>query len=146
MMPRPSFEFCAFRFLTQWQEDELRLHRALSAAPNEEGIREALAYFQVARNFKGLGKDENASFILNSLIKVCTNQELSSPDQKVDTLVQKLKARFNQSNVSAASKLLWLSLREPFIIYDTRAVMALTRDFRLQICRLELQRILGCMA
>ena len=128
MTPRPRFEFCAFRFLSQWQEDESALHSVISATPTKDSIRKALSYFQVARNFKGLKNDENASFILESLLEVRNNPALLSPDEKVIALVQKLKTRFNRSNVSAASKLLWLSKREPFIIYDTRAVTALTRD------------------
>ena len=129
MTPTPSFEFCAFRFLAQWLESERGLHAAISSVPTEGDIRKALSYFQVARNFKGLKAPENATFIVKSLKEVRTNEALSSPELKVKKLAHKLQERFGQFNLSAASKLLWLSYREPYIVYDNRAVRALKKKF-----------------
>lgn len=61
--------------------------------------------------------------------EVRRDQTLSTPEDKVERLASSLQKTFNQFNLSAASKLLWLSHREPFIVYDTRAVKALTRHF-----------------
>src|SRR5205085_2998444 len=61
--------------------------------------------------------------------EVRIDQLLTSPHEKVNKLAVNLQKRFNQYNLSAASKLLWLSYREPYIVYDGRAVKALTRDF-----------------
>ncbi len=129
-MSKPEFEFCALRFLTQWQESESALFKAIrNPAPTEENIRRALAYFQVARSFKGINDAGNTAFIRKSLINVREREALSSPEARVDSLARKFETRFHQRNVSAASKLLWLSERDPFIIYDTRAIRALSRDF-----------------
>jgi len=125
----PSFEFCAFRFLTQWQEDECALHNVIAVVPTIKAIRDALSYFQVARNFAGLKQPENAEFILTSLTTVRTSRVLSGPNDKVTTLAKAFNERFNRYNLSAASKLLWLSCRAPYIIYDTRAVNALIGTF-----------------
>lgn len=54
---------------------------------------------------------------------------LTTPHEKVDALAGKFQNSFHQFNLSAASKLLWLSCREPFIVYDARAVKALARNF-----------------
>jgi hypothetical protein len=54
---------------------------------------------------------------------------LSSPEAKVNELARALKSKFGQFNVSAASKLLWLSYRCPFIICDSRATKALKKKF-----------------
>src|SRR5713226_8680421 len=109
MRTMPGFEFCAFQFLAQWQEDECALYNAISSAPTEKDIRNALSYFQVARNFSGLEKSENIAFIVRSLIEVSNDHMLSSPHEKVTKLAANLQKRFNQYNLSAASKLLWLS-------------------------------------
>ena len=44
---------------------------------------------------------------------------------RVEELANCLKREFGQYNLSAASKLLWLRQRKPYIIYDSRAVKAL---------------------
>jgi hypothetical protein len=129
MKTMPGFEFCAFRFLIQWQEDEQKLHAAISSStPAATDIRGALSYFQVARNFKDLNQPEKTAFVLNSLLEVRADQTLQTPDAKVARLTQRLQEEFDQNNLSAASKLLWLSYREPYIVYDGRAVTALIRD------------------
>jgi hypothetical protein len=82
MTPMPSFEFCAFRFLAQWEESECALYNAIRSAPTEKDIHKALSYFQVARNFEGLKEAANAAFILQSLLGVRANQALASPTRK----------------------------------------------------------------
>jgi hypothetical protein len=128
-MTPPSFEFCAFSFLTQWQESECALHSAISTVPDAENIRKALNYFQVARTFKGLNEPGKVDVILDRLIAVRDDSTLESPHEKVDRLASELRFTFGKVNVSAASKLLWLTFRDPFIIYDKRAVDALSRHF-----------------
>jgi hypothetical protein len=120
-------EFCALRFLLQWLGKEEQLHRALVSNPTDEHIRAALAYFQVSRNFKGLGNQpEKASLIRDLLVKTRTNPELTI-EKKVEELAKTFKDRFKKCNLSAASKLLWLSFRNPVIIYDQRAEKALSK-------------------
>ena len=129
MKTMPGFEFCAFRFLIQWQEDEQKLHAAISSStPAATDIRGALSYFQVARNFRDLDQPEKTAFVLNSLLEVRADQTLQTPGAKVARLTQRLQEEFDQDNLLAASKLLWLSYREPYIVYDGRAVTALIRD------------------
>jgi hypothetical protein len=59
---------------------------------------------------------------VQSLLEVRADQALSSPNEKVKQLVKTLETRFKQNNLSAASKLLWLSYRHPYIVYDNRVV------------------------
>jgi hypothetical protein len=74
MTPMPSFEFCAFRFLAQWEESEYALYNAIRSTPTEKDIRKALSYFQVARNFEGLKEAANAAFVVQSLLEVRADQ------------------------------------------------------------------------
>jgi hypothetical protein len=100
MTPMPSFEFCAFRFLSQWEESEYALYNAIRSTPTEKDIRKALSYFQVARNFEGLKEAANAAFIVQSLLEVRADQTLPSPHEKVHQLVKTLETRFKQNNLS----------------------------------------------
>jgi hypothetical protein len=123
------YEYYAFRFLTQWRENESALYTAISTNPKETDVRKALSYFQVSRNFHGIDKPGNLAFIVRSLQKVRANLSLSSPEAKVNELASVFESKFGQLNVSAASKLLWLSSRCPFIICDSRAKKALKKEF-----------------
>ena len=125
MTPPPTFEYCAFRFLTQWQEEEAELYHAISATPTYKTIRLALSYFQVSRTFKDINVDANAQFVAEALISVREDARLSIGHEKVHALAEIFKSRFKQLNLSAASKLLWLSYREPYVVLDSRAVNAL---------------------
>jgi hypothetical protein len=125
LTPQPTFEYCAFLFLTQWQEEEAELYHAISATPTHKTIRRALSYFQVSRTFKGIDADANAQFVADALISVREDAGLSMGHAKVHALAEIFKRRFKQFNLSAASKLLWLSCREPYVVLDSRAVNAL---------------------
>jgi len=50
----------------------------------------------------------------------------SDPISAVAALTNKFEASTGQRNVSAASKLLWMKLRHPIVIYDRRAADALS--------------------
>ena len=130
MTTPPSFAFCAFSFLAQWQESECALHKALSSShPTEDDILKALSYFQVSRTFKGLREPGNTKIVLDAFIHIRDDRTLLTPEEKVDRLASSFQRTFKQFNLSAATKLLWLSNRKSFIIYDARAVRALTHHF-----------------
>ena len=81
-------------------------------------------YFQVARTFAGLASDEAAQAVVDALRDVDVDSALA-PEAKVPALASRFRERFNQFNVSAASKLFWLKHKLPYVIYDSRAVNAL---------------------
>lgn len=123
-----TFEYCAFQYLVYWEGWEKKLYNAISGSPNVEDICKALAYFRVARNFKGLTskKPESAKPILDTLLNIRADSSLMSPIGKVDALAKKfLDSEFKKYNLSAASKLLWLSCKQPYIVYDNLAIAAL---------------------
>jgi len=125
-MDRPDlpFEYCALRFLIQWEQRERALHQQIAGIPTLSQLRSALRYFQVARTFAGLGSDEAAQYVSDALRQVDDESQLP-PEGKVMALASRFRDRFNQLNLSAASKLCWLRHKLPYIIYDSRAVNAL---------------------
>lgn len=126
---RIPFEFCALRYFLQWHQKEAPLYLAIKELdPDLQNIRKALRYFQVARNFEGLKKDERADLVRSALLMARRRSDLSA-EQKVLALAQSFKEANFQHNISAASKLLWLSKRKPFIIFDSRAFTALKTEF-----------------
>lgn len=121
------FEYCALRYLLQWQNRESDLHNQLKVEePELSHLRTALGYFQVARNFKGLKLDDTATVVRQKLLEIRSRQDLSC-EQRVEELADSFKAGF-QYNLSAASKLLWLSSKNA-IIYDSRAYAALRAEY-----------------
>lgn len=133
-MNKPADEFplafCAAKFLRQWEKHEASLYCAISAAPSDSAISQALAYFQVARNFADLKKKpESIGKIRRALTGVRTDESLATEAEQAMALAQRMKEDFGQFNLSAATKLLWLSYRAPYIVHDRRAVIALSRRF-----------------
>lgn len=122
--PELPFEYCALRFLLQWEQRERSLHEYIAGSPTLPQLRSALRYFQVARTFAGLKTDEAAQAVSDALLQIDSERH-DSPEQKVTALAERFRQRFNQFNLSAASKLLWLKHKEPYVIYDSRAVNAL---------------------
>lgn len=120
------FEFCAIRFLIMWESQEKRLNAVMSKNADIKDLRAALAYFKVARNFKGLGLDETAKKILNLVQNARQSKNIPSERRVVD-LAESFLANGFQMNLSAASKLLWLSDQSPYVIYDSRTVSSLSK-------------------
>ena len=121
---RHSFEYCALRYLLIWETEERDLHALMTNHPSSLALRKSMQHFRVARSFKGVAEEQNANLILNALDRV-SNQRTSSTCENVMALAAEFQTHFGKFNLSAASKLLWLTFRSPYIIYDARAVAAL---------------------
>lgn len=117
------YEFCALRFLLQWDRAEEKLRDEFRDGPTVTALRRALKHFQVARNCKGLKSDDVAKSIIVALNKTAANS--GTPEQKVVALARNFRSKFGRFNLSAASKLLWLKGDNGVILYDSRAVAAL---------------------
>ncbi len=110
------FEYCALRYLLLWEEKERDLHTGMTKkTPSSQDLRKSLQHFRVARSFKGVGDNANSTLILNALNRVGHTRK-SSPWENVMALADQFRSDFDHYNVSAASKLLWLTFRSPYII------------------------------
>lgn len=121
-------EYCAARFLRQWGKYEEELFKSISNCPDEKSITEALVYFKVARTFLKFKESDSKIKILNALQTVKNNIKILTAEESVMGLANSFKNEFKTLNISAASKLLWLSIRSPVVIYDRRAINALTNQ------------------
>jgi hypothetical protein len=128
----PPYEYCALRFVIQWERDERSLHEGIARKLSAEAIRKALSYFQVARGFARL--NEKAEFVEKALIETGKRLNEGNVIARVTTLTNYFFQEFNKNNLSAASKLLWLRCRNPVVILDSRAVAALKKlDYRVKV-------------
>jgi len=121
----PPYEYCALRFVIQWERHERALHEDISRKLSAEAIRTALSYFQVARGFAGL--DEKAEMVAKALIKMSKGLNEGNVIDRVINLSDYFFREFNSKNLSAASKLLWLRCRNPVVILDSRTAAALNK-------------------
>ncbi|MBX3608978.1 MAG: hypothetical protein KF871_03710 [Hydrogenophaga sp.] len=125
---KDTFEYCALRYLHQWlRKEQTHYLRVRQVEPKLDYLRAALSYFMIARNFRGLDKEPRARVVRGKLLEVRAQSGLSV-EQKVSALARFYEKAGFRYNVSAASKLLWLSNRKP-IIYDARAFDALRDVF-----------------
>jgi hypothetical protein len=118
------YEYCAFRFLELWEKYEKDLHNDMQGTPSGYQVRNVLNHYRVARNFKGLS-DEFAEKISAHLVEVSDSH--GQPADKVIELAGRFEKDFEQLNLSAASKLLWLRNQSPYRIYDAQAIKGLRR-------------------
>jgi hypothetical protein len=119
-----SFEYCAMRYLLLWETGEREAHELMKRNPTPAALRKSLQLFRVARTFPGIQDDQKLALILNALRRFSRNGT-SSPVENVTALAAQFRSDFDKNNVSAASKLLWLTYRSPYIICDRRAVTGL---------------------
>ena len=116
--------YCALRYLLLWEQHEKELHASMSTTPNLESLRKSLHYFRVSRTFRGIDNEATANLVLTALLGATDSGDVS-PAEAVGQLAVRFTRDFQQNNLSAATKLLWLRHRRPFLVYDARAVAAL---------------------
>jgi hypothetical protein len=118
------FPYCALRYLLLWEKSEKALHASMKTEPDTESLRKSMHYFRVSRTFREIDTEAKASFVLAALVNA-TGGTSPDPIKVVEQLTDQFVLEFEQRNLSAATKLLWLRHRRPFLIYDARAVSAL---------------------
>ena len=130
MMPatKPPLEFCATRFLDLWLREEAEIFRGmndLGPVTEPAKLRKMLKHYSIQRNFRGLADDAAAIKVAHMLCEVVASN--LPPVASVEQLAARFKKEeeFRQRNLSAASKLLWMRCRHPYVIFDKQAVNAL---------------------
>jgi hypothetical protein len=83
-----------------------------------------MAYFKIARSFRGLKEPETGEAILKDIRRVARRK--SSAEARVQALANLFVENGFNHNLSAASKLIWLNTRDS-VIYDSRALDALRK-------------------
>lgn len=124
----PPFEFCAMRFLELWLRTEEPIHRGMidpQLASMPDNLTKMLSHYSVQRNFPELENGNKNRTITLLLLEVV--EKALPPVEAVQELTAALQNVFSKRNLSAASKLLWMRFRYPFVIVDRQAVNALQK-------------------
>ncbi|WP_312769068.1 hypothetical protein [Pseudoxanthomonas mexicana] len=117
-----SFDYYAMRYLLLWHQSESVMVDGFASNPVAT-LRSAMHGFRVARSFAGLADEQRAKFVVEAVLSMRSNVAAKN----VLGLAEKFEKEFERRNLSAASKLLWIRDRSPYLIYDSRALRALKR-------------------
>ncbi len=134
-MKKISIEYCSLFYLNQWILYDEKYNFALNNPKIKEYekikiLKEASIYYRIARNFptkydekKGLQRLEP----VYEIIKMVKSKEFSdNPVEKILRVKEKISNKYGGIKLlSATTKILWIKIKHPIIIYDSQAVNAL---------------------
>jgi hypothetical protein len=131
---QPTFEYCALKYLTIYQQIDKEIIENLKPANNTNRIeifKKGATSFRIARNFKDFETTENKQKILSILDKI---EKPKTENETIDTVKyfsNQLTGLFPDKNYfSASSKFLWLKFQSPIIIMDSRTIKALDKKLK----------------
>jgi hypothetical protein len=133
-MPRVPFKYCALHYLDQWLAHDRKYHDALTGVDEAQTLRslqEAAAFYRVSRNLwekhdvgKGLPRFGPVLSVLDAEEPADFQGERLIP--AISRVRKQLSDQYgNRDVLSLTTKFLWLKIKSPIIIYDSRARTAL---------------------
>ena len=131
-MPKAEFKYYALHYLNLWVSKDRTWCEAL-AGPNESeklklgALEDAAAFYRIARNLpirydegKGLPRYQPVLKIIDALNPADFQGEKLLPS--IRKVRDKISAQYGRRDVlSLTTKFLWLKMKSPIIIYDSRA-------------------------
>jgi len=128
-----TFDYCSLYYLNQWLEHDKKYSEALEDG-NEttklSALKKALSFYGIARNLpteydekKGLTRYKPVLDIIDSLKAEDFQDNIVEKICKVEARISQKYG--NKGVLSLSTKLLWLKLKSPIIIYDNQARLAL---------------------
>lgn len=128
-----SLEYFSLHYLDMWLKHDRLYHEALNNGTRDEklsSITKAMSYYKVARNLPKECDEGNGCKryepILGIIDKVVISDFSDNTLKSISKIQSKIsKAYGGKSVLSVTTKLLWLKIRSPIIIYDSQARKAL---------------------
>jgi len=131
-----TFEYCSLHYLNQWLTYDRGYCQALSNGDQEtkiSALKSAGGFYRVARNLpsefdekKGLARYQPALEILDSVGK---EQFKDNPVDKILEIEREISGKYGgRSVLSLTTKFLWLKIKQPILIYDSQARIAVGSD------------------
>jgi hypothetical protein len=136
-MPRVNFKYFALHYLELWLSKDRRFCKALAGGNETEklgALKEAAAFYRVARNLAkvhDVEKQENKVLRYKPVLDVIDALDpIAFQGARLTTSImeveRKISLRYGDRRVlSLTTKFLWLKMRSPILIYDSRARKAL---------------------
>lgn len=132
-----TFEYCSLHYLNQWLTYDRGYCESLSNGSTEEKLsvlKSAGGFYRVSRNLpsefdekKGLARYQP---VLDTLDSVCSEHFTNNIVEKIWEIESKISAKYGKRRVlSLTTKFLWLKIKDPILLYDSQARIALgTKD------------------
>jgi hypothetical protein len=131
-MAIPTFEYCSLHYLNQWLAYDRGYCQALSSGSQEtklSALKSAGGFYRVARNLpndfdekQGLARYQPVLEIINSVHK---EQFKDDPINKILKVERQISEKYGgRSVLSLTTKFLWLKIKQPILIYDSQARIA----------------------
>jgi hypothetical protein len=141
-MPNVLFKFCALHYLNQWLAHDRIYCEGLAGkdeAAKLKSLKKAAAFYRVSRNLpevydskKGLPRYKPVLDVLESVTPATFHGDDLIP--AILRVRDQISTRYGERGVlSLTTKFLWLKVRSPIIIYDSKASSAVgvrTGDIR----------------
>jgi hypothetical protein len=132
-MPCRSLEHCSLQYLNRWISQDSQICHALKFGnPKEKltAINHAVSFYRISRNLplsgdtgKGLPRCKP---LLDVIEKVNRDDFKSDPVSGIRNFESAIQKHYGPRGMaSLATKLLWLKLKRPIIIYDSQARAAI---------------------
>lgn len=128
-----SLEYLSLNYLDMWLRHDRVYHESLNHGTRKEkliSLKKASAYYKVARNLpkkydEEIGR-ERYEPIARILEKANATDFSVDPIKSISKVQKKISKAYGDTGVlSITTKLLWLKIRDPIIIYDSQARKAL---------------------
>jgi len=127
-----TLEYCSLHYLNQWLTYDRGYCEALLKGNTEEklaALKSAGGFYRVARNLpnefdekKGIERYQPVLEILDSISE---NEFRDNPVKKILEIERKISNKYgNRSVLSLTTKFLWLKFKQPILIYDSQARIA----------------------
>lgn len=133
MQAHQGFEYCSLHYFNQWVAHDKFYYDALSSTCRRDkllAVQKAAAFYGIARNLRksfdveqGLSRCEP---VLNVIDRLSLSDFEPNLVEKINKVENEISNLYGGNKVlSLTTKFLWLKLRSPIIIYDSRVRRAL---------------------
>jgi len=127
-----TFEYCSLHYLNQWLTYDMGYCQALANGNKSEkltALKNAGGFYRVARNLpseydekKGLARYEPVLDIIDPLKPI---QFENNPVEEILEIEKSISEKYgNRSVLSLTTKFLWIKIKQPILIYDSQARIA----------------------
>jgi len=126
-----TFEYCSLFYLNQWLEHDMGFCDALAKGNRSkklDTLRKAANFYRVARNLpsKYEGDLKRYELVLDIIDSLKPADFKKDPIEEIYKIKDKISDKYGKRGVlSLTTKFLWIKFKEPILIYDSQASMAL---------------------
>jgi hypothetical protein len=125
-MATTTFEYCSLHYLNLWLENDMKYCHALATGDRTKklnALREAAVAYSVARTLPS-ELDGSARYepILDIIDPLRPTRFEDRPVEEIRKIERQISREYGGRNVlSATTKFLWIKIKQPILIFDSRA-------------------------